>query len=39
MWKHYRAAIRQTLDAALSPDDAEALSASLKKIIRCLREP
>src|SRR5262245_1981124 len=38
MWPHYRAAIRQTLDAALSSDDAEALTAPLKKIIRSLRE-
>jgi DNA-binding MarR family transcriptional regulator len=38
MWTHYRAAVRETLDA-LSPADAEALTAPLKKIIRSLRAP
>jgi len=37
MWTHYRAAIRETFGAALSSDDAEALTAPLKKIIRSLR--
>ncbi len=39
MWTHYRAAIRATLEPALSVEDAEALAAPLKKIVRALREP
>jgi DNA-binding MarR family transcriptional regulator len=37
IWTHYRAAIRETFGAALSSDDAEALTAPLKKVIRSLR--
>ena len=39
MWTHYRAAIREALGAALSSDDAEALTAPLKKMVRSLRDP
>jgi len=37
MWTHYRDAIHQTFAAALSPTDAEMLTAMLKGIIRHLR--
>ena len=39
MWVHYRDAVRQAFGAALSPRDAETLTAILKGIIRHLREP
>ena len=39
MWTHYRATIRETLGTALPPNEAEALTAMLKGIIRSLRKP
>src|SRR5262249_45602663 len=39
MWAHYRAAIHEAFGAALSPNDAEALTALLKGIIQHLRKP
>ncbi len=39
MWTHYRDAIHDILGAALSPNDAEALTALLKGIIARLRQP
>jgi DNA-binding MarR family transcriptional regulator len=38
MWMHYRRAIDAVFGAALSNRDAEALTASLKKVIAHLRE-
>jgi DNA-binding MarR family transcriptional regulator len=37
MWTHYRDAIHETFAAALSPNDAEVLTAVLKGLIRSLR--
>jgi DNA-binding MarR family transcriptional regulator len=39
MWPHYREAIRQAFGAALSPTEAETLTALLKGIIQSLRKP
>jgi len=39
MWPHYRDAIRATFGAALSPNEADALTTILKGIIGRLRAP
>jgi DNA-binding MarR family transcriptional regulator len=39
MWTHYRGAIHETFGAALSPREAETLTAILKGIIQSLRKP